>query len=169
MNKKFLISGLTVSLCFSLYGCKTNTSTPPAFTNDVQANLIEDNDYVEHSKTYGDDEYIYDESMWYVNNLDKVPLPDPHIYVENGVYYITGTSDRSNGKYIDCYTTTDFVSFELFDAIYDPDSFDGWEANSPQIYAPEIYNFDGVYYLYYSAQGKDGKRCEKRTTSGWKP
>ena len=160
MKKNILMSFITFSVCFSLVGCnnKVSSSVPPSFTNTIEAKLVEDEDYVEHSKTYGDDEYIYDESMWYVNNLDKLPLPDPHIYVENGVYYITGTSDRSLGKYIDCYTTTDFVEFELFDAIYSPDSFDGWEANSPQIYAPEIYCFDGVYYLYYSAQGKDGKR-----------
>ena len=99
----------------------------------------------------------YDEAMWYVNDLEDVPLPDPYVFVEDDVYYIVGTSDR-DGNVIDCYTTEDFVTYEKHFAIYDPADFDGWEAEEAAIYAPELYCFDGIYYMYYSAKDESGIR-----------
>ena len=136
-----------------------SVSVPDPFVSDVESNLVMDEDYVEHSKTYGDGKYSYDPAKWYVNDLDKVPLPDPHVFYEDGKYYITGTSDTGNARFLDMYVTEDFNYFEYKGKIYDPANYKGWEANPALLYAPEVYCFDGVYYLYYSAISRhDGVR-----------
>ena len=134
-------------------------SLPDPFVSDVESNLEIDTDYVEHSKTYSGGEYSYDVSKWYVNDLDEVPLPDPHVLYDDGKYYITGTSDTGGARIADIYVTEDFNYFEYKGKIYDPTLYNGWEQSNPAIYAPELYCFDGVYYLYYSAISKhDGIR-----------
>ena len=141
---------IVVILLSALSGCNWNKSKYP---ETVKSNLVESDDYIDHALTYDGKGLTYDKSMWYVNDLKDVPLADPHIYVEDGKYYIVGTSDRDNGV-IDCYTTVDFVTYTIHKAIYDPTTFEGWEADKAEIYAPEMYCFDGVYYMYYSAMDK---------------
>ena len=139
-------------MCAALFACSTpsQTSTETPFKNSVTATLEEDVDFVRHDLS-AKNVWEYDEAMWYVNNLDKVPLPDPQVYVEDGTYYIVGTDDSSSCKYVPCYYTTDFVTFTKKN-IYNPASFSGWEnRNNPTIYAPELYKVGDKYYLYYSA------------------
>ena len=120
--------------------------------------LIENEDYIDLSSQYDGESIDYNESLWYMNNLKDVPLPDPHVYVENDTYYIVGTSDR-NPDVVDCYVTTDFVNYELYTEIYNPVLYDGWEDRKEAlVFAPEIYCFDGVYYMYYSAKDQNLKR-----------
>ena len=114
--------------------------------------LTEGEDYVDLSSSYNGKSFEYNESLWYVNELKDVPLPDPHVYVEDGTYYIVGTNDRDNNT-VDCYVTTDFVNYEIHRDIYKPSIYGGWEDKTQAlVFAPEIYCFDGVYYLYYSAK-----------------
>ena len=114
--------------------------------------LIENEDYIDLASKYDGDSVDYNESLWYMNKLKDVPLPDPYVYVENGTYYIVGTSDR-NPNVVDCYVTTDFVTYDIYKDIYDPTLYDGWEDRKEAlVFAPEIYCFDGVYYMYYSAK-----------------
>ncbi|MBR2381856.1 MAG: family 43 glycosylhydrolase [Clostridia bacterium] len=155
MIKKISILMIAVMLLSVLSGCKKEENK---YSESVESNLFEGVDYIDHALTYDGKELTYDDSMWYVNNLKDVPLADPHVYVEDGKYYIVGTTDRDN-TVIDCYTTEDFVTYQRHMAIYDPDTFDGWEHDTdPQVFAPELYCFDGVYYMYYSAHDKDGIR-----------
>lgn len=127
------------------------------YPESVSSNLEEGVDYIDHTSTYDGSNLTYDDTMWYVNNLKDVPLPDPHVFVEDGVYYIVGTSDR-DGDVIDCYSTEDFVQYTKHFGVYDPARYDGWEAADAAIYAPELYCFDGVYYMYYSAKDDSGIR-----------
>ncbi len=112
--------------------------------------LVKGTDYIAHNETYQNGGYDYNEDMWYINNLKDLPLPDPQVYEENGIYYITGTSDRTSCKEIDIYWTLDFITYNLVTNVYIPSST-AWERTNPEFYAPEIYCFNGVYYLYYSA------------------
>ncbi|MBQ4060902.1 MAG: family 43 glycosylhydrolase [Bacilli bacterium] len=122
------------------------------FKEYVEVNMVEGKDYIDHANTYNGEDFEFNDSMWYINKLDKVPLPDPHVYCEDGTYYIVGTNDAGNCKYVDCYYTTDFVDFNFASKIFDPSTYDGWENDSnPTIYAPEIFKIDGYYYMYYSA------------------
>ncbi len=148
MRKITSVLLIIVILLSFLSGCRK-------YPKSVKTELTEGVDYIDHASTYDGSGLTYDNTMWYVNNLKDVPLPDPQVYFEDGTYYIVGTSDRSDsGKYgrvIDCYTTDDFVTYEPHLGIYDPADYDGWEAANASIYAPELYCFDGVYYMYYSA------------------
>jgi GH43 family beta-xylosidase len=120
--------------------------------------LVENEDYIDLSSQYDGKNIEYDESIWYMNNLKDVPLPDPYVYVEDDTYYIVGTSDR-NPDAVDCYVTTDFVNYTLHKEIYNPTLYKGWEDRKEAlVFAPEIYCFDGVYYMYYSAKDKNLKR-----------
>ena len=135
----------------ALSGCRRK------YPETVDKHLTDGVDYIDHTSTYDGEGLTYDETMWYVNKLDSVPLPDPFVFVEDGTYYIVGTSDR-DGNVIDCYTTEDFVNYERHTAIYNPESIGSWESANAAIYAPELYCFDGLYYMYYSANDRSGIR-----------
>ena len=152
MKRIISILMVMIMLLSTLSGC-----LGAKYPESVESNLVEDVDYVDHANTYDGKGLTYDDSMWYVNNLKDIPLPDPHVYFEDDTYYIVGTSDRDNGV-IDAYSTKDFVNYQRHLAIYNPATFDGWESATPEIYAPEIYCFDGVYYMYYSANDESGIR-----------
>ena len=154
MRKIISLLMITAILLTAFTGCKPKE---PEYPENVATELKEGVDYIDHTSTYDGHGLSYNESMWYVNELDDVPLPDPQIYAQDGVYYIIGTSDR-NGNVIDCYTTEDFVTYEEHFGIYNPADYKGWEADKASIYAPEMYCFDGVYYMYYSAMDKSGIR-----------
>lgn len=154
MRKIISIIMIVAILLALLTGCKEKAADYP---ESVASNLTDGVDYIDHTSTYDGKGLEYDESMWYVNMLDDVPLPDPQVFAEDGVYYIVGTSDR-DGNVVDCYSTEDFVTYEKHLGIYNPAAFDGWEADKASIYAPEIYCFGGIYYMYYSAFDKDGIR-----------
>ena len=163
--QKIALLVLICTLLLSFVGCKQpddNTNPPDnsdVLPDDTKDYLVKNEDYIDLSSSYDGVSFNYNESLWYMNNLSDVPLPDPHVYVENGNYYIVGTSDR-NIDTVDCYVTADFVSYEIYKDIYNPALYDGWEGNKPEIYAPEIYLFDGVYYMYYSAVDKSNvRRC----------
>lgn len=121
--------------------------------------LVENEDYLDLTSQYDGESLAYHESLWYMNQLQDVPLPDPFVYAEDGLYYIVGTNDRDVNT-VDCYVTADFSTYEVHRDIFAPAQFGGWESEEPEVYAPEIYCFDGVYYLYYSANDKEGvRRC----------
>ena len=170
MKKALFLNSIIFALCITITGC-SNPSTPSVttqpsveepttaetFKEDVESNFTHIDDYLEHSLAHNGRDFDYDPYMFYVNNLNKLPLPDPHVFEDNGTYYITGTSDRGQCKVIDCYVTTDFIDFEL-EIIYNPADYNGWEHSDPGLYAPEFYKFGDDYYLYYSAKDKSGKR-----------
>ena len=127
--------------------------------NDKNEFLVENDDYVDLTSKYDGESFDYNKSLWYINDLAEVPLPDPFVYVEDDTYYVVGTNDR-NVNTVDCYVTKDFSTYTHYRDIYDPSLYDGWENNSAEIFAPEIYCFDGIYYMYYSANDKGGvRRC----------
>ena len=141
---------IIVYLC--LIALILGSCTNPNVEEKTKDHLVENEDYIDLTSKYDGEEFEYNESLWYMNDLKDVPLPDPHVYVENDTYYIVGTSDR-DPNVVDCYVTKDFVNYELHKAIYDPVLYDGWEDKSQAlIFAPEVYCIDGVYYMYYSAK-----------------
>ncbi len=152
MRKLISVLLIVIMLLSVLSGCGGDK-----YPESVTSNLTDGVDYVDHTSTYDGSSLDYDDTKWYVNKLDSVPLPDPHVYVEGETYYIVGTSDR-DGNVIDCYTTEDFVNYTRHTAIYNPKSYDGWEADDAAIYAPELYCFGGIYYMYYSAKDSSGIR-----------
>ena len=171
MKKQITQIIFSALISVSLFACAKNNETQepakeeePAFKKMVATNLEEGVDFVKHDDDNRN--WKYDETMWYVNNLDKVPLPDPQVFEEDGTYYIVGTDDSSSCKYIPCYYTTDFVSYEKKN-IYNPASFNEcWEnKTNPTIYAPEMYKVGDKYYLYYSAV--ESSTSKRRNSVVW--
>lgn len=158
--RKLIVILLICTLMLSFMSCEMlglgeNKPVGP----EEKTHLVEGEDYIDLTSTYDGNSFEYNDSIWYMNNLKDVPLADPYVFAENGTYYIVGTSDR-NINTTDCYVTTDFLKYELFRDVYDPSLYEGWEGENPEVFAPEIYCFDGVYYMYYSANDKDGvRRC----------
>ena len=153
MKKKIMCLVFLSPLCATLFACggQSKPQEEEPFDIGVTATMEEGVDFVSHDIDFNN-RWEYDQEMWYLNSLDKVPLPDPQVFVEDGVYYIVGTDDSSSCRYVPCYYTTNFVDYQKTN-IYNPLSFSGgWEnRNNPTIYAPELYKVGDKYYLYYSA------------------
>ena len=96
----------------------------------------------------------------YRHLYDTYPfVGDPHIYYEDGTFYIVGTNDQQCARAV-MYKTADFATYERvtgFDVDFnDPDL---WSYGVHAIFAPELYQFNGKYYFYYSDQSRiTGKR-----------
>ena len=162
--KKIIILFFLFIFLFAIFSCKKDDSINIGEENSGNDNikktfLVENEDYIDLASKYNGTSFNYNSSLWYMNELKSVPLPDPYVFVADDTYFIVGTNER-NINTVDCYVTTDFSSYEVFYDIYDPSLYNGWEGPNPEIYAPEIYLFDGCYYMYYSANDKQGvRRC----------
>jgi len=79
-----------------------------------------------------------------------ITLADPTIFYENGVFYLTGTNDVSNGFIM--YKSTDLVHWTSCGnatggrALYKDDTF-----GTGNFWAPQIFKHDGSYYMAYAA------------------
>lgn len=79
-----------------------------------------------------------------VQKNTPVPLADPFILLDNGVYYAYGTH-AENG--IEVYTSDDLNTWKLSGLALNKNDIwgDRW------FWAPEVYKVKGKYYMYYSA------------------
>lgn len=158
--KKILLLFFICLFAFTTVACGGGTPVGGENEKPPKTFLVENEDYIDLTSQYDGEKIDYNSSIWYMNELKDVPLPDPQVFVEGDTYYIVGTSDR-NPDVVDCYVTTDFVSYEAHYGIYNPTMYNGWEDREQAlVFAPEMYCFDGVYYLYYSANDKTlTRRC----------
>lgn len=98
----------------------------------------------------------YDESLFYINDLE-LALPDPNvIYIdrgeEEGWFYAYGTSDDIGIRGFQCWRSKDFCNWEYKGVAYMPEFGETW---ADGIYwAPEvIYDEEtNLYLMFYSAQ-----------------
>ncbi len=186
MKIKRIFSLLLVSILgVTLFSCNQNgdgkTPTKEKTPTPVDTKEVAEKDRIKPTKSnldyidyglLGDGEKMpdYDTTKWYRNDLNKVPLPDPYVYFEDGIYYIYGTTDRTGAKSFDCYTTTDFINYELYMDILRPNNSDNlseWESNI--LFAPEIYKFGDEYYLYYSNTMKNTNERYLHVVKGESP
>lgn len=83
---------------------------------------------------------------------------DPHVWKHtDGFYYYVHTSD--NWSQIDVVKATSLSSIGIGErktVFTKARNCAGTSCYSKNIWAPEIYNIDGVWYLYFSAGGQDG-------------
>lgn len=164
MKKKLI---LPLLILISVVGCTGNSGTTNSEETSKGGNQSVILDVPEADKIrpvqgdfgfndLNDPDAIYDESKWYKNDLKHVPLPDPYVIEEDGVYYIYGTTDRTAAVTVDCYSTTDFNTFTLHANVYERDG-GGWSGKTG-IFAPEVVKIDDVFYMYYSSEDKNTGR-----------
>lgn len=83
------------------------------------------------------------------------PLPisfgDPYILLgTDGTYYMYGTSENLNG--FKAYSSKDLSEWKDEGVVYKGDNPESWGIDC--FWAPEVYERDGKYYLWYSANWK---------------
>lgn len=85
---------------------------------------------------------------------EEIHIRDPFVFLENGKYYLLGTTgDDPWGKASDLtlYVSDDLEQFERKCVLVNDGSLDGYT----NIWAPEMHKYRGKYYLIVSAFRKD--------------
>lgn len=161
MKKKKIMSVAGMLLLLVSCGTTNNptTETPTPTTSIVESTEVALEDQQKPTSTnleYEDysmgTKAKFDTSKWYRNDLKDMPLPDPAVIEVGDKYYVYGTTDRTGSKTLDCYETEDFNTYKLFMNIEDtPDNYWGQKI----LFAPEVYYYDNLYWLYYSDNSKE--------------
>jgi len=89
------------------------------------------------------------------------PLPvqfgDPYVLYTGGTYYMYGTGGGAE-KGFAAYSSKDLVNWKTEGQVYFHDNKNGWSdpaaAWGGAYWAPEVYEVQGKFYLFYSAQWK---------------
>lgn len=91
------------------------------------------------------------------NPLD-VPLGDPYILYDDqsDTYYMYGTGGVKNGFVT--YSSTDLKEWENRGVVYSSDQEKAW--GTKDFWAPEVYKYNGKYYMFYSAHWKNNPNDE---------
>ncbi|WUR10919.1 glycoside hydrolase family 43 protein [[Empedobacter] haloabium] len=99
----------------------------------------------------------------YVNPVYPHTMADPFVLRHDGLYYAYGTAPPSaDGRAFPVLRSADLVHWEpLGHALVAPGGSDFW--------APEVAARDGVFYMYYSAQGIDGNDHQLRVATSEHP
>ncbi|MBO5778286.1 MAG: glycoside hydrolase family 43 protein [Clostridia bacterium] len=158
--KKLLSLLLATVFCLSVFtGCQqtpADTTTTPAGTTEFGPTFDETLSF-NNPKTSADTS-----DLFYSNGSFKDgPLAgDPFLFYheETGTFYLYGTTRKySNpGKIeetFEYYTSTDLVNWENGGVCFQPARGD-WCTS--RLWAPEVFEIDGKYYMYYTAATGDG-------------
>lgn len=91
------------------------------------------------------------------SNPLKVKFGDPYVLHTNGIYYMYGTGGGAD-KGFAAYSSKDMVNWKFEGQVYFHDNKNGWsDPNAPwdgAYWAPEVYEVNGKFYMFYSAQWK---------------
>lgn len=85
---------------------------------------------------------------------DEIQIRDPFVFVENGVYYLIGTTGSDpwgSGSDLALFASYDLEEFEKKRVMVTDGSLDSYK----NIWAPELHKYRGKYYLIVSAVRKD--------------
>lgn len=87
----------------------------------------------------------------------SIELGDPYILkASDNVYYMTGTGGVKDG--FKMYSSTDLREWKDLGRIYRGNTTESWCTSS--FWAPEVYEYNGKFYLFFSAQWRDNPSHE---------
>ncbi len=93
----------------------------------------------------------------------KVQFGDPYVLYTNGTYYMYGTGGADKG--FAAYSSSDMVTWKKEGQVYFHNNPNGWSdpkaAWGGAYWAPEVYEVQGKYYMFYSAQWKENPTNEE--------
>lgn len=99
----------------------------------------------------------------YTNPL-PVQFGDPYVLYTGGTYYMYGTGGGAD-KGFAAYSSKDLVQWKPEGQVYFHNNANGWSdpnaAWGGAYWAPEVYERNGKFYLFYSAQWKDNPGNEE--------
>jgi beta-xylosidase len=98
----------------------------------------------------------------YQNPL-AVELGDPYVlHVKGDKYYMYGTGGAKNG--FAAYSSTDMVNWKNEGQVWYAGNKNGWSDSTAAwggaYWAPEVYEYKGKFYIFYSAQWKENPTKE---------
>ncbi len=102
------------------------------------------------------------------NATYRNPLPvafgDPYVlHVKGDRYYMYGTGGEARNGFA-AYSSTDLVNWKSEGQVYFANNKNGWSDSTAEwngaYWAPEVYERDGKYYMFYSAQWKQNPTKE---------
>ena len=91
-----------------------------------------------------------DSLTWNNPVSNSIFMGDPFMLLYDGRYYLYGTT--SSGTGFKCWSSSDLNAWKNEGYVYKETS-DSWGENN--YWAPEVYNFEGIFYMVYSSSGKD--------------
>lgn len=98
----------------------------------------------------------------YTNPLN-VQFGDPYVLYSKGTYYMYGTGGGAE-KGFAAYSSKDLVHWKNEGQVYFHDNKNGWSDPKASwggaYWAPEVYERNGKFYLFYSAQWKENHTKE---------
>lgn len=90
----------------------------------------------------------------YQNPL-SVSFGDPYILQDEGKYYMYGTGGGATNGFA-AYSSTDLVNWQHEGQVFYASNANGWSDSTAAwggaYWAPEVYKYQGKFYLFYSAQ-----------------
>lgn len=91
-----------------------------------------------------------EQKITYQNPLD-VKFGDPYVLLaSDGRYYMYGTGGVKDG--FGCYVSDNLVDWEYKGAVYKGNTPESWAKSN--FWAPEVYEKDGKFYMFFSADWK---------------
>lgn len=90
-------------------------------------------------------------------NVNDLRVRDPFLFLENGTYYLVGTTGNDcweGGSDLTLYSSRDLTEFERVRTMVGKDTLKGYK----QVWAPELHRFRGRYYLIVSLFREDKGR-----------
>lgn len=97
------------------------------------------------------------------SNPLPVQLGDPYVLYAQGMYYLYGTGGGAD-KGFAAYSSKDLVNWKSEGQVYFHDNKNGWSDPNASwggaYWAPEVYQVQGKYYLFYSAQWQENPTKE---------
>ena len=85
----------------------------------------------------------------------EIRIRDPFVLVHNASYYLYGTIGEPKARELYVHKSQDLENWEEPSVIYTL-SDDSWAEG--QLWAPEVHEYRGKFYLFLSIKGKDGLR-----------
>lgn len=94
-----------------------------------------------------------------ISNPLPIEFGDPFlVHASDGRYYMYGTSENGLDGF-EAYVSDDFVDWKKIGQVYKGGTPEQWNVNC--FWAPEVYEHDGKYYMFYSANSKDNPNNEE--------
>ncbi len=110
---------------------------------------------------YGSDLFAQP-GITYQNPL-SVKFGDPYVLNDDGKYYMYGTGGGARNGFA-AYSSIDLVNWKHEGQVYHASNVNGWSDSTAAwdgaYWAPEVYKFQGKFYMFYSAQWKQNPANE---------
>lgn len=92
-----------------------------------------------------------------ISNPLDIKMGDPYVLLSSdGSYYMYGTGIVQDG--FCCYKSDNLSEWEFAGQVYKADKDTSWDTSC--FWAPEVYEKDGRYYMFYSADWRDNPAGE---------